>query len=94
MGCRRGRRSGPIRPIKVQSLKKDQLKDIFSGKIDNWSVLGRREACDYRLHTDEAECTRAVFWEKALDKENISTKALFVPSNGAMKPPSPTIPMP
>ena len=25
---------------KVQSLTNDQLKDIFSGKIDNWSVLG------------------------------------------------------
>jgi phosphate transport system substrate-binding protein len=34
---------------------------------------------------DEASGTRDVFWKNALDKENISTKALFVPSNGAMK---------
>ncbi|MFY9705736.1 MAG: substrate-binding domain-containing protein, partial [Desulfobacterales bacterium] len=34
---------------------------------------------------DEASGTREVFWEKALDKGDISKKALFVPSNGAMK---------
>ena len=70
---------------KVQSLTKDQLKDIFSGKIDNWLVLGGAEHAITVYTRDEASGTRAVFWEKALDKENISTKAIFVPSNGAMK---------
>ncbi len=70
---------------KVQSLTKDQLKDIFSGKIDNWLVLGGVKHAITVYTRDEASGTRAVFWEKALDKENISTKALFVPSNGAMK---------
>ena len=70
---------------KVQSLTKDQLKDIFSGKIDNWSVLGGVKHAITVYTRDEASGTRAVFWEKALDKENIGTKALFVPSNGAMK---------
>ena len=70
---------------KVQSLTKDQLKDIFSGKIDNWSALGGVKHAITVYTRDEASGTRAVFWEKALDKENISTKALFIPSNGAMK---------
>jgi phosphate transport system substrate-binding protein len=70
---------------KVQSLTKDQLKDIFSGKIDNWSVLGGVKHAITVYTRDEASGTRAVFWEKALDKESISAKALFVPSNGAMK---------
>ena len=70
---------------KVHSLTKDQLKDIFSGKIDNWSVLGGVKHAITVYTRDEASGTRAVFWEKALDKESISTKALFVPSNGAMK---------
>ena len=70
---------------KVQSLTKDQLKDIFSGKIDNWLVLGGVKHAITVYTRDEASGTRAVFWEKALDKESISTKALFVPSNGAMK---------
>lgn len=69
----------------VQSLTKDQLKDIFSGKIDNWLVLGGVKHAITVYTRDEASGTRAVFWKKALDKENISTKALFVPSNGAMK---------
>ena len=70
---------------KVQSLTKDQLKDIFSGKIDNWSVLGGVKHAITVYTRDEASGTRDVFWKKALDKANISTKALFVPSNGAMK---------
>jgi len=70
---------------KIQSLTKDQLKDIFSGKIDNWSVLGGVKHAITVYTRDAASGTRAVFWEKALHKANISTKALFVPSNGAMK---------
>jgi phosphate transport system substrate-binding protein len=70
---------------KVQSLTKGQLKSIFSGKIDNWSVLGGAEHTITVYTRDESSGTRAVFWQRALDKENISTKALFVPSNGAMK---------
>ena len=70
---------------KVQSLTKDQLKDIFSGKIDNWLALGGVEHSITVYTRDEASGTRAVFWKKALDKEDISAKALFVPSNGAMK---------
>jgi phosphate transport system substrate-binding protein len=70
---------------KIQSLTKDQLKDIFSGKIDNWSVLGGVKHAITVYTRDEASGTRDVFWKKALDKENISPKALFVPSNGAMK---------
>ena len=70
---------------KVQSLTNDQLKDIFSGKIDNWSVLGGVKHAITVYTRDEASGTRAVFWKKALEKENISPKALFVPSNGAMK---------
>ncbi|MBW2368347.1 MAG: phosphate ABC transporter substrate-binding protein [Deltaproteobacteria bacterium] len=69
----------------VKSLTKDQLKDIFSGKIDNWSTLGRADHAITLYTRDEASGTRAVFWKKALDKGDISTKALFVPSNGAMK---------
>jgi phosphate transport system substrate-binding protein len=70
---------------KVQSLTKDQLKDIFSGKIDNWFVVGGPKHAITVYTRDEASGTRAVFWKKALDKENISTKALFISSNGAMK---------
>ncbi len=73
----------PVNPVK--SLTKDQLKDIYSEKISNWKALGGADH-EITVYTrDEASGTREVFWEKALDKGDISTKALFVPSNGAMK---------
>ena len=69
----------------VQSLTKEQLKDIFSGKIDNWAALGGVEHSITVYTRDESSGTRNVFWKKASDKENISVRALFVTSNGAMK---------
>ena len=73
----------PANPIK--SLTKDQLKRIYAGKIDNWSKIGGIDHAITIYTRDEASGTRAVFWEKALDKGEITTSALFVPSNGAMK---------
>jgi len=70
---------------KINSLTKRQLKGIFSGKIDNWSNLGGVKHAITVYTRDEASGTRAVFWQKALDKGDISAKALFVQSNGAMK---------
>ena len=69
----------------VQSITKKQLKEIFSGRIDNWAALGGTDHAITVYTRDEASGTRAVFWNIALDKNDISTKALFVPSNGAMK---------
>ncbi len=71
--------------ITNQSLTKDQLKAIFAGSIDNWKALGGADHTITIYTRDEASGARAVFWKKALDKGAISTMALFVPSNGAMK---------
>ena len=73
----------PANPIK--SLTKDQLKLIYAGEIDNWSKIGGIDHAITIYTRDEASGTRAVFWEKALNKGEITTSALFVPSNGAMK---------
>lgn len=69
----------------VKALTQDQLKAIFAGKIDNWKALGGVDHAITLYTRDEASGTRAVFWKKALGKGVISTRALFVPSNGAMK---------
>lgn len=69
----------------VKALTQGQLKDIFAGKIDNWKALGGVDHTITLYTRDESSGTREVFWKKALDKGDISTKALFVPSNGAMK---------
>ncbi len=73
----------PANPIKA--LAKDQLKRIYAGEIKNWSKLGGVDHAITIYTRDESSGTRAVFWKKALDKGQITTSALFVPSNGAMK---------
>ncbi len=73
----------PANPVK--SLTKYQLQEIFAGKIDNWTALGGADHAITVYTRDESSGTREVFWNKALDKSALSAKALFVPSNGAMK---------
>ncbi|MDD3992335.1 MAG: phosphate ABC transporter substrate-binding protein [Desulfobacteraceae bacterium] len=69
----------------VQSLSKDQLKQVYAGAIDNWKVLGGQDKAINLYTRDEASGTRDVFWKRALDKGDIHAKANVVPSNGAMK---------
>jgi phosphate transport system substrate-binding protein len=69
----------------VKSLSTAQLKDIYAGKLTNWKALGGPDKSINIYTRDKASGTRAVFWKKALSKGDISTKAHFVPSNGAMK---------
>lgn len=70
---------------KVKALSKAQLIDIFSGKIGNWKDLGGLDKAINVYTRDKASGTRAVFWKKAIDKGEITDKANFVVSNGAMK---------
>ena len=73
----------PRNPVK--SLTKSQLMDIFAGKINSWKVLGGADK-EINLYTrDKSSGTRAVFWKMALSKGEVSPKANFVVSNGAMK---------
>ena len=69
----------------IRSLSKDQTGDIFAGKIDNWKQVGGKDKPITVYTRDEASGTRAVFWKKALGKGDITSKANFVVSNGAMK---------
>jgi phosphate transport system substrate-binding protein len=73
----------PENPVKA--LTKDQMKDIFAGKVNNWKMLGGEDR-EINIYTrDEASGTRAVFWKKGLDKGAITSSAHVVVSNGAMK---------
>lgn len=73
----------PDNPVKA--LTKQQLKDIFSGKITNWKTLSGPDRKINVYTRDNSSGTRAVFWKKALDKGEIVAQANFVVSNGAMK---------
>jgi phosphate transport system substrate-binding protein len=73
----------PDNPVKILSTA--QLKDIYAGKLTSWKTLGGPDKTINLYTRDKASGTRAVFWKKALSKGDISAKAHFVPSNGAMK---------
>ena len=69
----------------VKALTESQLKEIFSGKISNWQLLGGPDKAINLYTRDAASGTREVFWQKALGKGEILDKANVVVSNGAMK---------
>ncbi len=70
---------------KVRALSKQQIKDIYAGKIQNWKEVGGVDK-QINLYTrDEASGTREVFWNQALQKGEIAANANFSVSNGAMK---------
>ncbi len=73
----------PQNPVKA--LTAEQLKAIYAGRLANWKDLGGPDKAINIYTRDEASGTREVFWEKALAKGEISAKALFAASNGAMK---------
>ena len=70
---------------KVKSLTKEQLQNMYSGKITQWKDLGGEDRAINIYTRDETSGTREVFWEKGLNKGDISGKANVVASNGAMK---------
>lgn len=70
---------------RLKSFTRSQIADIFSGSINNWKALGGDDRKINIYTRDEASGTREVFWEKALAKGQISTRANVVVSNGAMK---------
>lgn len=69
----------------VSALTKQQVIDIYSGKIVNWKDVGGEDRTINLFTRDEASGTRSVFVGKLLNKGSIVTSANVVPSNGAMK---------
>lgn len=69
----------------VGALTRDQLKDVFSGKIANWKELGGNNAPINLYVREDGSGTREVFEEIALKKGTATTSANVVNSNGAMK---------
>jgi len=69
----------------VTALSKGQLQGIYAGTITNWKDLGGEDRPINVYTRDESSGTREVFWEKGLNKGNVSGKANVVASNGAMK---------
>lgn len=71
--------------IKVDNLTKEQLIDIFTGKIDNWSKVGGDDIKIVLITRPASSGTRATFKKYALDGlDEASGKALSQDSSGAV----------
>jgi len=69
---------------KVESLTKQQLIDIFTGKIKNWKEVGGADIAITIINRPASSGTRATFKEFGLDKKE-EAKGLTQDSSGAVK---------
>jgi len=72
----------PSNPINELTLS--QLKDIYTGKISNWSELGGRNQKIVVVSRDVASGTFECFNKLALKKQRVRSDALRQPSNAAV----------
>ncbi len=68
----------------VNGLTRQQVKDIYTGKISNWSQVGGADAVIVVTSRDSASGTFEAFNELALDKERVRPDALMQASNQAI----------
>ncbi len=72
----------PSNPIK--GITTAQLKDIYTGKINNWSDVGGENKEIVVISRDTSSGTYEVWHEKVLKKERVFPGALLQASNGAV----------
>ncbi|MFA9398066.1 MAG: phosphate ABC transporter substrate-binding protein [Clostridiaceae bacterium] len=75
---------------KVSDLTTEQIKDIFEGKITNWSEVGGADDDILVVSREDGSGTRGAFEElmELIDSDKVSTvvaNALIADSNGAVK---------
>jgi phosphate transport system substrate-binding protein len=68
----------------VAGLNKDQIKDIYTGKISNWKEVGGNAAKIVVVSRDSASGTFETFNKLALDDEKVRPDALLQASNQAV----------
>ncbi len=71
--------------IPVDNLSKEQVKDIFTGKITNWKEVGGPDAAIVVVVRDKASGTREMFDEHALEKKESAKNAIECNSNGLVR---------
>ncbi len=69
---------------KITALTKKQVKDIYTGKISNWSQLGGNNDKIVVISRDTSSGTFEAFGELALDKEKVRPDAIMQASNQAV----------
>jgi phosphate transport system substrate-binding protein len=70
---------------RVHDLTLNQVREIFSGKITNWSELGGAPRPIILVTREEGSGTREAFQKLVMGKNEISLGALVQDSNGAIR---------
>ncbi|MCX5653197.1 MAG: phosphate ABC transporter substrate-binding protein, partial [Planctomycetota bacterium] len=69
----------PSNPVKA--IMRNQLKDIYTGKITNWKDVGGQDLPIVVISRDTSSGTYEVFAEKVLGKDKMSEKVEYVNAN-------------
>ncbi len=68
----------------INGLTKEQIKEIYTGKISNWKDVGGKNAQIVIVSRDSSSGTFEAFNEMALEKEKVRPDALLNASNQAV----------
>jgi len=71
--------------VSVSDLSREQVRDIFTGKVTNWSEVGGSDAPILVVVRDRASGTREMFDKEALDDEDVVGSAIESNSNGIVR---------
>jgi len=69
----------------VSSLSLEQVRNIFAGKVDDWSEVGGKSGPIRPVTREEGSGTRDAFQTLVMKKEKIMTGAMVQDSNGAVR---------
>ena len=69
----------------IKNLPLDRIREIFSGKIENWKALGESSRPIHIVTREEGSGTRESFQHFVMGKVDISLGALVQDSNGAVR---------
>ena len=69
----------------VQNLSTDQLRDIYSGKITNWSEVGGDDLTIQLVNRDEASGTREAFKTIVMDGASFDRSAAVLSGTGQVR---------
>lgn len=69
----------------VQNLTLEQVSDIYSAKISDWSQLGGTKAKIHVITREDGSGTRDAFVSLVMGESNITPRAIVQDSNGAVK---------
>jgi len=69
----------------IGNLTLEQARDIYSGKITNWSQLGGKKAEIHVITREEGSGTRSAFESLVMNKVEINPRAIVQDSNGTVR---------